>query len=145
MTYPDLFVATLLNEYFVPLRVNIDKAPELIRKYRPIWTPNLNFLDEEGGMVYHAEGYLPPSEFSAMLLVARGHYYIRKKRYADATPNFQEVLQRFPTASYAPQAFYYLGVSKYLTAHKVEDLKEAWSKLQCAYPYSSWALRTGIL
>lgn len=145
MTYPDLYVATLLNEYFVPIQVNIEKAAELVRKYRPIWTPNLNILDEEGAMVYHVEGWLPPSEYSAMLLVSRGHYFIRRKRYAEAVPNFQEVGQRFPTSSFAPEAMYYLGVGKYMTSHKGEELVEAWKKLQQAYPYSSWAIRAGIL
>jgi thioredoxin-related protein len=138
-------VATLLNEYFVPVQVNIDKARDLVLKYRPIWTPNLNFLDQEGSVVFHVEGWLPPSEFSAMLFVARGHYFIREKNYPEAAPHFQEVIQRFPTSSYAPRAMYYLGVSNYMASHKVEALKEAWSKLQCAYPSSSWAIRAGVL
>jgi len=145
VTYPDLFVATLLNEYFVPVQINIEKARELILRYRPIWTPNLNVLDEEGAMVFHLEGWLPPSEYSAMLFLSRGHYFIRKKHYPEATPNFQEILQKYPTSSFAPEAFYYLGVSKYMTAHKVEELIETWKKLQVSYPYSSWAIRAGII
>ncbi len=145
MTYPDLYVATLLNEYYIPLQVNIEKARDLILKYRPIWTPNLNILDEEGGMVNHIEGYLPPSEYSAMLLNARGHFFIRKKKYAGATPNFEEVVQKFPTSSFAPEALYYLGVSKYMTAHKVEELVGNWKKLQEVYPYSGWAIRSSIV
>lgn len=145
MTYPDLYVSTLLNEYYVPVQVNIEKARELVLKYRPIWTPNLNFMDDEGAVFYHLEGWLPPSEFSAMLLLVRGHYFIRKKKYAEAAPNFEEILQKFPRSGFSPEAFYYLGVSKYMTAHKVEDLKEAWQKLQRVYPYSSWALRSSVL
>ena len=145
MTYPDLYVATLLNEYFIPLQVNIEKARDLVLRYRPTWTPNLNLLDEEGAVVFHLEGWLPPSEFSAMLFLSRGHYFIRKKQYADAVPSFQEILQKFPTSTFAPEAFYYLGVSKYLTAHKVEDLVDAWKKLQAAYPSSAFAMRAGIL
>ncbi len=145
MTYPDLYVATLLNEYFIPVQVNIDKAIDLIKRYRPIWTPNINFLDEAGEMFYHVEGWLPASEYTAMLLAVRGHYFIRKKRYGEATPNFDEVLQKYPNSAYAPEAGYYIGVSKYMTTHKPEELKAAWSRLQCAYPYSSWAIRSAIL
>lgn len=144
MTYPDLFVATVLNEYFVPVQANIEKAAELVRKYRPIWTPNINILNEEGEMVYHVEGWLPPSEYSPMLLVARGHFFIRKKRYGEATPNFEEVMKKFPSSTFAAQALYYLGVSKYMTGHNVEELKGAWSKLQYTYPYSTWAIRASI-
>lgn len=145
VTYPDLYVAAFLNEYFVPLHFNIEKARELILKYRPIWTPNLNILDEEGAVVYQTAGWLPPSEFAAMLFLSRGRYFIRKKRYPDAAPNFQEVLLRFPTSTLAPEAYYYLGVSKYLASHKGEDLVETWKKLQLAYPNSSWAIRSGVL
>ena len=144
MTYPDLNVAAILNEYFIPVQVNIEKSRDLVLKYRPIWTPNLNILDEEGTLVHRVEGYLPPSEFSAMLLVALGHYSIHKKKYAEATPNFEEALQKFPTTTFAPEALYYLAVSKYMTAHKVEDLVSTMRKLQAAYPYSSWAVRASI-
>ncbi len=145
MTYPDLYVATLLNEYFVPVQVNIEKARELVIRYRPIWTPNINILDEAGAMVYHHEGWLPPSEFSPMLILSRGHYFNYKKHYSEAAPCFLEVLQKFPTSHYAPQAWYYLGVSKYMTSHKGEDLKDAWDRLRCSYPHSSWAIRAGVL
>jgi thioredoxin-related protein len=116
----------------------------LVLRYRPIWTPNINIFDEEGAMVYHLEGWLPPSEYSAMLLVSRGHYFIRKKHYPEAVPNFQEVGQKFPTSSFAPEAMYYVGVSKYMASHKGEELVEAWKKLQGSYPYSSWAIRSGV-
>ncbi len=114
-------------------------------KFRPIWTPNLNLLDEEGALFYHLEGWLPPSEYSAMLLLSRGHYFLRKKHYPDAVPNFQEVLQKFPTSAFAPEAFYYFGVAKYMTAHKWEDVVEIWKKLQISHPYSTWAIRAGIV
>ncbi len=127
------------------MRFNIEKARELVVKYRPIWTPNLSILDEEGFLVYHTEGWLPPSEFAAMLFLARGHYYIRKKHYSEAVPNFQEILVKSPTSAFAPEAFYYLGASKYLTTHKAEDLVDTWKRLQAGYPYSSWAIRSGIL
>jgi hypothetical protein len=130
VTYPDLTVASLLNELFIPVQVNIEKALDLVKKYRPIWTPNLNFLDDQGEQFYHQEGWLPAGEYAAMLMNCRGHYFIRKKRYADAIPEFQEVLDKYPISSFAPEAAYYLAVSKYMSTHKAEELIGGWDKLQ---------------
>ncbi len=140
-----MYVATLLNEHFIPVQVNIEKAIDLVKKYRPIWTPNLNFLDEQGEQFYHAEGWLPPGEYAAMLMNCRGHYFMRKKRYAEAVPEFEEGLDKYPTSFFAPEAAYYLGVSKYMSTHKVEELTGGWEYLRRRYPYSSWAIRSSVL
>ncbi len=138
-------VAKLINDYFVPVQLNVAKEAKTADKYRAIWTPNVNIIDNEERMAYHVEGWLPASEFSAMLLLSLGHYAIRHKRYADALPPLQEVVDNLPSATFAPEALYYLGVAKYLTAHKVDDLVGTWKQLQTRYPGSSWALSASIV
>lgn len=145
MTYPDLYVSSLINEYFVPVQINVAKEARLVDKYRAIWTPNLNILDSEERMAYHVEGWLPASEFSAMLLLSLGHYAILHKRYANATPFLQEVMDKFPSTTFAPEALYYVGVAKYMATHKVDELVNAWKQLQVRYPSSSWALSASIV
>lgn len=145
VTYPDLFVATLLNEYFIPVQVNIQQATKLAAKFNALWTPNINILDGGENLVYHNEGWLPPSEFSAMLMVSRGHFFLRNKRYEDAISVFQEVWNKFPASSFASQALYYLGVSRYMSSHKAEDLIDGWKLLQRYYPRSLWAIRSSIV
>jgi hypothetical protein len=145
VTYPNLFVATLINTYFVPVQVNVDKDPRLVDKFRAIWTPNINIIDSEERSSYHVEGWLPASEFSAMLLLSLGHYSIKHKRYADALPFLREVVDNYPSTTFAPEALYYTGVAKYLAEHKVEDLVGAWKQLQLRYPGASWTLSASIL
>ncbi len=144
MTYPDLSVATILNEYFIPVQVNVAEAEKLVEEFDAIWTPNLNILDGQKRVIYHTEGWLPPSEYAAMLITGLGHYALRKKRYQEAVSFYQEVHTKFPTSGFAPAALYYLGVGKYLESHNVEDLKESWIKLQRFYPQSSWAIRSDL-
>jgi thioredoxin-related protein len=144
VTYPDLMVASLLNAYFVPVQVKIDEFSKLAAQYSAIWTPNLNVLDGEENIIYRAEGWLPPSEIAAMLLLARGHYYLRHKKFRDAGPTFDEVFVKYPQSSFAPEALYYKGVSRYLVSHSVSDLKEDWIMLQRFYPTSIWAVRSNI-
>lgn len=52
VTYPDMQVATLLNDYFVPVQVDIEKVSRLANEFQAIWTPNLNVLDGNQKRVY---------------------------------------------------------------------------------------------
>jgi hypothetical protein len=145
VTYPDMQVAALLNEHFVAVQVNIEEVAELANEFQAIWTPNLNVLDRNQKRVYWVEGWLPPSEFIAMLGVARGHYFLRGKKYPEAAPLFKAVFEQHPRSQFAPEALYYRGVSRYLYSHEVDQLKEDWIMLQRFYPQSAWALKSNII
>lgn len=145
MTYPDRQVTALLNENFIPVQVNIEEAAKLADEFQAIWTPNLNVIDGRLKRVYQVEGWLPPSEFVAMLGVGRGQYFLRGKKYAEAATLFKAVFEQSPRSQFAPEALYYRGVSRYLSSHKVDELKEDWIMLQRFYPQSAWSLRANIL
>jgi len=145
VTYPDLCVATALNEYYVPVQINVDQSRDLTRKFKVIWTPNINVLDSSENLCYRVEGWLPASEYSAMLMIAHGHYFLCHKRYKNAGELFQKVWDKFPHSTFAPEALYYLGVSGYMESHKVENLTSPWRILQGYCPQSTWAIRSSIL
>jgi hypothetical protein len=145
VTYPDTQVAALLNENFVAVQVNFEEASKLVNEFQAIWTPNLNVFDRNQNRIYWVEGWLPPSEFTAMLTVARGQYFLRGKKYTEAEPLFKAVFDQHPRSQFAPEALYYKGVSRYLNSHEVEELKEDWIMLQRFYPQSAWSLRSNIL
>jgi hypothetical protein len=145
VTYPDKQVADLLNDNFISVQVKIEKVPKLVDEFQALWTPNLNVIDGRQKRVYWVEGWLPPSEFTAMLGVARGHYFLRGKKYTQAEPIFMAVFEQNPRSQFASEALYYRGVSRYLNSHKVDELKEDWIMLQRFYPQSAWSLRSNIL
>jgi len=95
VTYPDLCVTASLNEYYIPVQVNVDKDKEMVKKFGVVWTPNINVLDASENLFYHIEGWLPPSEYTAMLMVAHGQYFLRQKRYEKAKEVFQKVWKNF--------------------------------------------------
>lgn len=144
VTYPDLTVATILNEYFVPVQINVDHAHDLVERFQVIWTPNLNVLDTSEDVIYHVEGWLPPSDCAAMLMVGLGHFYLHEKRFEDGVSIFQEVWDKFPHTDFAPEALYYSGVGKYLESHNVSDLSGRWKMLQDHYPQSTWSMRSSL-
>ena len=138
-------VAALLNQDFVSVQLNVEEDSKMVQKFQAFWTPNLNTLDGRENRVYWVEGWLPPSEFVAMLGAARGQYLLRSKKYAEAAPVFKSVFEQSPRSQFAPEALYYRGVSRYLNSHKVDELKEDWIMLQRFYPQSAWSLRSNIL
>lgn len=145
VTYPDLDVATILNEEFVPVQVNIKEVPQLVQKYRAIWTPNLNVIDGEESQIYRVEGWLPPSEYTPMLLVAKGHYMFRSKRYDGAILWFQSVMNPFPRSAFAPEVQYYIGVCEYMQSQDPGRLAEGWKQLQTLYPEGLWATKSMVM
>jgi len=144
VTYPDATVAAMLNDHYVPVQVNVEKVPKLVDKFQVIWTPNLNILNREKP-VYHSEGWLSPAECAAMLIIAQGHYQLHRKKFDQAVPYFKAVFDRYPQSEFAPEAVYYLGVSRYLASHEVARLSEEWEKCQRYYPSSTWARRSMVL
>lgn len=145
VTYLNVHVTELLNENFVAVQVNFEEVSKLVNEFQAIWTPNLNVLDRNQKRIYWVEGWLPPAEFVAMLGVARGHYFLRGKKYTDAEPLYRAVLEQHPRSQFAAEALYYKGISRYLASNDVEELKEDWTTLQRSYPQIAWRIRSDIL
>lgn len=144
MTYPDSQVAGFLNEYFVPVQVDIEKAAKLADRLQVLWTPNLNIINGREKRFFHSIGWLPPSELTAMLQTALGHYFLTRKKYFDAAPAFAAAFDKYPRSVFAPEALYFKGVCRYLSSHSVDELKEDWIMLQRFYPDSQWAMKSNI-
>ena len=144
VTYPDSQVAGFLNDHFVPVQVDFEKAAKLADRLQVFWTPNLNMINGREARFYHLIGWLPPSEFMAMLQIALGHHFLGRKRYFEAAPAFADVFDKYPRSGFAPEALYFKGVCRYLSSHSVDELKEEWVTLQRFYPDSEWAMKSNV-
>ncbi len=144
VSYPDLTVAALLNEHYIPVQVDIEKESKLAEKFQALWTPNLNILNTKEKLVYHAEGWLSPAELAAMLTIGQGHFHLHRKKFEQAGKHFKAVFEKYPQSEFAPEALYYLGVSRYMASHEVEHLLTEWQNCQRLYPDSSWAKRSMV-
>jgi TolA-binding protein len=143
VTYSEPAVADEINQRFVPVQVNTQEgaAKPLIERYRQTWTPDLRLLAPDGFELYRWNGYLPPFELLPQLLVAQAHGLLRLDDLARAAAVYAEVLQRFPTSAVAPEAQYFLAVSKYKASHEGSDLLGGWKQLQDRYPDSIWRVK----
>jgi thioredoxin 1 len=62
-TWPDAEVQDWLRANTVPMKINVDKNPELATKYKILAIPALVFMTPDGAEVGRLEGFLPPEVF----------------------------------------------------------------------------------
>ena len=143
VTYPQAAVDDAVNAFCIPVKLDITEAAAapILQRYRHIWTPDLRLLDTDGTELYRWDGYLPPFEFAPRLLTGVGQARLRQKDFAAAIDAYGDAVTRFPTALAAPEAQYYLAVSRYRQSHESSDLLKAWHELEKAYPYSEWTVK----
>ena len=127
----------------IPVQVdnNLDANSGLLMRLRHVWTPDLRIFEQDGNELYRWNGYLPPEEFAAQLLVAIGQARLRRKEFAAAQDLFAEALRRFPTAFVAPEAQYFLAVSGYRASGESSQLLKGWHRLETRYPNTEWVAK----
>jgi Tetratricopeptide repeat len=125
----------------VPLQIDTtdDAHAPLVQRFRQIWTPDLRVLDPDGFEYDAWQGYWPPTEFTARLLLGRARALARQNRLQDAETAYEEILRRFPRSYVAPEAAYWRAVCRYKRTHEPDDLLSGWARtLHTRYPHSQW-------
>jgi outer membrane protein assembly factor BamD (BamD/ComL family) len=108
------------------------------------WTPTILILDSDGDEHHRFIGYLPPEDFVGQIILARGKVAFNSDNFEEAIQRFQEVLVRYPKTDAAPEAQYYLGVTKYKASHDPKELKAGFETLQRDYPGSEWTKKAQV-
>jgi len=116
-----------------------------VKRYAVKWTPTIIVLDSDGEEYHRFVGYLPPEDFIAQILLGKANAEFKLDHFEQAMQGFQEILVRFPNkADVAPEAQYYLGVSKYKASHDPKELKSGLEILQRDYPNSEWTKKAQV-
>lgn len=140
MTYPQTFVKSAIEEICVPVQVNntLEESKPIVARFHHVWTPDLRVLNEDQDELYRWNGYLPPAEFAAQVLVAVAHARMRMRQFEQAESLFADVLRRFPTSFAAPEAQYFAGVTSYRKTGDAKGLLQGWHELEKRFPNSEW-------
>lgn len=143
MSYSQKFVGEIVERHSVAVKIDNsqESAKPLLARFHHVWTPDLHVLADDGAGLYHWNGYLPPAEFAARLLVAFGQARLRLRQFDAADALFSDALTRFPTAFAAPEAQYFLGVTRYRKSGEGKDLLQGWHDLEKTYPGTEWAAK----
>jgi Thioredoxin-like domain len=139
ITYPEYGVQEFVRDHFTPVRLDVHHAAEAVRRYNQIWTPTLLVLNEEGVEVHRTVGYLPPEEFRAELSLGLGKYHLVRGAMQNAIVHLRETVTHFPETWAAPEAQYWLGVSRFRMEGEPQGLTAEWNVLLERWSESRWA------
>ena len=143
MTYPQPPVIATIVAHSIPVQVDNSKAENnrFLHDIHHIWTPDIRILYHDGFELYRWDGFLPPPEFMARALCGFGFAYLRLKRFEQAEAAYVDVLTRFSTTYAAPEAQYYLGVTRYRRDPDSDELLTQWANLRSRYPDSEYRVK----
>lgn len=143
MTYPQPQVQETILQFAVPVQVDNSQPQhkDLLERIRHIWTPDVRILSPDGFELYRWDGFLPPPEYIARLLCALAYAHLRLREFKDAEAHYVDVLTRFSTTYAAPEAQYYLGVTRYRADPDSNELLTQWHHLTSRYPGSEYRVK----
>ena len=133
-----------MEKNFVPLQLDTNKNKALVTRFGIKWTPTILVLDIEGDEHHRFVGYLPPDDFVGQILLGRGKVAFNSDNFEEAIQNFQEVLVRYPKTEAAPEAQYYLAVTRYKASGDPKELKRGFETLQRDFPGSEWTKKAQV-
>ncbi|MGA8097404.1 MAG: tetratricopeptide repeat protein [Candidatus Cybelea sp.] len=143
MTYPLVPVVDAIVEHSIPVQIDNTKGENnrFLHGIHHIWTPDIRILYHDGFELYRWDGFLPPPEFLARALCGFGMAYLRLKRFDQAEAVYVNVLKGFLTTYAAPEAQYYLGVTRYRRDPDSDELLTQWASLRSRYPASEYRVK----
>ena len=143
VSYPHPKVIAFFETHVAPARVLITSKP-LPQQFKVQWTPTLVTLGAEGREHHRTVGFLPPEELipSLMLGIAKSH--LDREQFSLAVGSLEQLLAEYPKSDAAPEATYYLGVTRYKDTNNAGALKQAFEALQTHDPTSEWAKRASV-
>ena len=124
MTYPEAIVQSSLTEQFAPCRVDVkqDANADIVRRYHQAWTPDFRVTNADGDDLYRWNGFLPPAEFAAQLLMAAGYARLALGDAERSSLVLDDLTRRFPTSAYAAEGTYYGAVARFKVTKDRSDL-----------------------
>ena len=143
VTYPDERVVAFMNEYVVPVKVDISSEP-LPEQYNVQWTPTLVLADAEDKEHHRTVGGLSPEDLNASLLHGIGQTHIDHGDLSSAGPALQRVVSDYPDSDAAPEALYLSGVVHYKQSDHIHAMNETLTQLREKYPTSEWTHHASV-
>jgi len=143
VTYPHDYVTEAITTHAVPVQLDNTKPENaaVLARIHHIWTPDVRIWNDAGDELYRFDGFLPPAEFVARLLCGFAMAHLREKRFDRAERLYLEVLRNYSTAYAAPEAQYYLGVTRYRSDPESDELLTQWANLRSRYPESEYRVK----
>jgi TolA-binding protein len=143
VTYPQPSVQEAIINNAVPVQIDNSQPhnAQLLERIHHIWTPDIRILTDDGFELYRWDGFLPPPEFIPRALCGFAYANLRLRRFKEAEALYVDVLTCFSTSYAAPEAQYYLGVTRYRADPNSNELLTQWHHLTSRYPSSEYRVK----
>lgn len=138
-TYKNQKVIVEINEWFVLLKLDLIKDKEVRRNLGAYWTPAIYFLDSNGNTYYHFNGYLPATEFRAMMRIGIAETIMPRGRYDDIIKIIEKDLGELTDTSFYPKLLVARETAQYIKLKDNSQLKKTLKEIQSKYPGSTEA------
>jgi hypothetical protein len=142
-SYTDEQVSAYVDRYFVPLRIFVREGMAEAQQFGVFWTPTVIMFDSRGTERYRIEGYLPPKEFAAHIVLALGRIAIMENDWQTADDFYVRVMEKHAGTKAAAEAAYWAGVCCYKQTKDIRVLAEM-SHFNQNYKDSIWALKSSV-
>lgn len=138
-TYKDQKVIDEISEWFIPLKLDLIKDREVRKLFGAYWTPAIYFLDQNGNSYYHFNGYLPATEFRAMIRLGIAETIMPRGRYDDVIKIIEKDLDELAGTSFYPKLLLARETAIYIKIKDNSQLKKMLKEIQNKYPESTEA------
>ena len=146
--YPDERVVRLVTFEFVPIRIHVRDAGDVYsrvsQQLNVQWTPTVLILDEDGIERHRVEGFLPVDDFLAQLKLGLARIAFQRGAFDEAERRFRQVVDEHPQSEAAPEALYWIGVSRYKGQGDASALAETARAFSTSYTDSAWAKKASV-
>ena len=138
-TYKEQKVIDEINEWFVPLKLDLIKDREVRKSLGAYWTPVIYFLDQNGNSYYHFNGYLPADEFRAMLRLGIAETIMPCGRYDDIIKIIDKDIDNLVNTSFYPKLLVARETARYIKIKDNSQLMKTLMEIQNTHPQSTEA------
>ena len=146
--YPDERVVRLVTFEFVPIRIHVRDAGDVYsrvsQQLNVQWTPTVLILDEDAIERHRVEGFLPVDDFLAQLKLGLARIAFQRGAFDEAERRFRQVVDEHPQSDPAPEALYWIGVSRYKGQGDASALAETARAFSTRYTDSAWAKKASV-
>ncbi len=133
-----------INDNFIPVKIHIKEQPKTFERFGAQWTPTMQLLDPDGTKRHQFEGFLPPDDFLAQLKLGLAHSDFARQQWKQAENRYEDTLKTLPGTDAAPEALYWLGVSRYKDSGDGVFLQQTAEAFKNRYRDSTWAKKASV-
>ena len=104
----------------------------------------MQIMDPDSTKRHQIEGFLPADDFLSQLKLGLAHSAFARQQWKEAESRYEDVVKTLPDSNAAPEALYWLGVSRYRGSGDVSALRQTAEAFKTRYTDSTWAKKASV-